>query len=167
MATSARKILVREFIEMERKTKEARHWCLGCQREFRPGARRLHQTNDGGWCSERCWRFVQYLEATYGDRRYAAHELRNFILWRDGNRCAYCKDDLTGRPVNMEHVTPWPEGRTTPSNLVPACRDCNKQKYTRRGLRIAYWHGRRRIVLLDPTSGGSIQDIVPRHRFGL
>lgn len=53
--------------------------------------------------------------------------LRAQIFERDGEQCQYC-DSLTG-PFEIDHIHPVSRGGTnTPSNLVVACRECNRSK---------------------------------------
>lgn len=45
--------------------------------------------------------------------------------------CAYCSDALDQLTATIDHVIPVKHGGTGwPSNLVPACDDCNKKKST-------------------------------------
>lgn len=97
--------------------------CRGCN----------ETTTNKGWCSDACKSYLAYLTNTYGQRRYAATELRFFILKRDGYRCGYCKQEVTNETANIDHIKPWPWGKTTPRNLVTACRYCNKEKLRKRG----------------------------------
>lgn len=67
------------------------------------------------------------------DDRFASHELRMYILDRDEHRCRYCGRYVAGtEAANIDHVVPWPEGPTRPSNLVTACRQCNREKGSQR-----------------------------------
>jgi len=51
--------------------------------------------------------------------------LRGAVLERDGWSCAYCGTET----AEVDHVAPRARGgATTPTNLVAACRSCNKAK---------------------------------------
>jgi 5-methylcytosine-specific restriction endonuclease McrA len=59
--------------------------------------------------------------------RRSAGFSRRAVLRRDGYACQYC-GVLTPRPT-LDHVVPRRlGGRTTWTNLVTACRDCNQRK---------------------------------------
>jgi 5-methylcytosine-specific restriction endonuclease McrA len=60
--------------------------------------------------------------------RYASKDLKEYIYTRDAGQCQYCGDEVTYKESNAEHVIPWPDGATTPENLVIACRTCNELK---------------------------------------
>lgn len=67
--------------------------------------------------------------------RYATGSLRQADLERDRFRCTYCHrlvDDSLPRDdpakANIDHVVPYPEGRTRIDNLVTACGACNREK---------------------------------------
>jgi len=51
-------------------------------------------------------------------------------LWiRDNGKCAYCLKELSIRDVTIDHVTPRAlGGRTSFSNCVTACEECNHEK---------------------------------------
>jgi 5-methylcytosine-specific restriction endonuclease McrA len=70
--------------------------------------------------------------------RYATGAVRLRVLERDEYRCHYCgrevRDDLPlddDAKANIDHVIPWPEGRTRVDNLVTACVPCNRAKGNR------------------------------------
>ncbi len=53
--------------------------------------------------------------------------MRALVLRRDGYACRYCAD--TSGPIECDHVLAVANGGITdPSNLVAACRDCNRRK---------------------------------------
>lgn len=59
----------------------------------------------------------------------AYRNLRVRLLKQQGFRCAYCQEDLSGKPANLEHVVPVNAGGTNnPNNLVMSCPECNKFK---------------------------------------
>ena len=60
--------------------------------------------------------------------RYASPELRREVHKRDKGRCAYCRRPVSLSTCNIDHVIPWPKGKTVASNLVVACRGCNRLK---------------------------------------
>lgn len=50
---------------------------------------------------------------------------------RQGGTCYYCDTDLRGVRINVEHIIPKSKGGDNrKSNLVLACSNCNKEKYT-------------------------------------
>lgn len=80
-----------------------------------------------------------------------------FVLERDRFQCCICKCKLTNETANIDHIKPWPLGRTNPSNLTAICRTCNKAKSNFVGL------------VLHPTDGGKRTvafDRALRHRAG-
>ena len=51
------------------------------------------------------------------------------LLQQTGYRCGYCACELTRQTVTRDHIVPMAHGgRTTDSNLIAACRDCNQRK---------------------------------------
>lgn len=55
--------------------------------------------------------------------------VRSFVLERDGFRCTYCGGDGDEAPLHCDHVIPRSRGgKSTPDNLVAACRRCNSSK---------------------------------------
>jgi 5-methylcytosine-specific restriction endonuclease McrA len=61
-------------------------------------------------------------------KRYADHQLRWRVYSRDRGQCQYCGIEVSFEECNIDHVVPWPKGLTVFSNLVVACRGCNKLK---------------------------------------
>jgi len=117
--------------------------------------------------SQKCKERVAELAKANKDLRYASKELRMFVLKRDDYRCLYCKKKLQNYQANMEHVTPWPKGRTIPANIVTACRACNKAKMLSPDLAIEVGpKGRRGIYSLpdNPRNAKSIRKVVPRYQ---
>jgi len=61
-----------------------------------------------------------------------AQELHNSQWWKNRracNRCHYCEREFPARELTMDHVVPISRGgRTTKSNVVPCCKECNTQK---------------------------------------
>ncbi len=60
--------------------------------------------------------------------RYASGELRLSVYERDAGQCQYCGLELSYEDCNLDHVVPWPQGRTVAANLVVICPPCNKLK---------------------------------------
>lgn len=55
--------------------------------------------------------------------------LRRMVIERDGLRCVFCDDDLTGAEVHLDHVIPESRGGLTNyENLQVTCRKCNLAK---------------------------------------
>ena len=54
---------------------------------------------------------------------------RKNIFARDGNRCQYCGKRFPTSELSLDHVIPrYRGGRSTWTNIVCACTDCNKRK---------------------------------------
>jgi len=64
--------------------------------------------------------------------RSKARELRKSRWWQQKTapgRCYYCGRKVTFKELSMDHLVPLARGgRSTKSNLVPACKDCNNRK---------------------------------------
>jgi 5-methylcytosine-specific restriction endonuclease McrA len=64
-----------------------------------------------------------------------ARELRETQWWKNrraAGLCHYCRRRFPVRELTMDHVVPLVRGgRTTKSNVVPCCRECNSQKQYR------------------------------------
>lgn len=59
--------------------------------------------------------------------------LKTAVYERDGGRCRYC--GKTDPEMQYDHVYPLSKGgETSVSNLVLACRNCNKHKYNQIGI---------------------------------
>lgn len=55
--------------------------------------------------------------------------VRCAVYLRGGGRCAWCSTPLTRAALTIDHVIPRAEGGTNhPSNLVPACDECNRER---------------------------------------
>ena len=71
-------------------------------------------------------------EAQIRRERHKARDLRQSQWWK--RRCAkgvcyYCAQPTAPRELTMDHVVPLARGgKSTKSNLVPACKTCNTQK---------------------------------------
>ncbi len=104
-----------------------------------------------GWCGSRCKTRVEDISARSRNERFAPSEMRRLILTRDRYRCAYCKKSITDLTANIEHVKPWHVGgRTVHTNLVAACRDCNRKKYGTVGLqKVVEGRGRAGVALTE------------------
>ena len=64
-----------------------------------------------------------------------ARELRHSEWWkrkRAAGVCYYCQCRIPPTELTMDHLVPLARGgKSTKSNLVPACKDCNtSKKYT-------------------------------------
>lgn len=121
------------FIAKQRKylDKHKYRTCKGCRKTVNK-LWDFYRDSSGGWCSKACYEQVSNFNK-YANERYAPHEMRMFLLKRDNYTCQYCKVSITNETANMEHVIPFPEGKTIPTNLVVACRACNKKKYLSNG----------------------------------
>lgn len=61
-----------------------------------------------------------------------AREMRQSQWWknlRGQGQCYYCKGKFHPKELTMDHVVPIVRGgRTTKSNIVASCKECNNQK---------------------------------------
>ena len=71
-------------------------------------------------------------EAHVRREKTKARELRSSQWWKNQcgrGRCHYCKREISPKELTMDHVVPLARGgRTTRSNVVPCCKDCNTRK---------------------------------------
>ena len=61
-----------------------------------------------------------------------ARELRQSQWWKNkraSNHCYYCQQVFPAKTLTMDHLVPLSRGgKSTKSNLVPCCKDCNNRK---------------------------------------
>jgi 5-methylcytosine-specific restriction enzyme A len=71
-------------------------------------------------------------EAHLRREKAKARELRNSQWWKNRRAhgvCHYCRRRLPARELTMDHVVSIARGgRSTRSNVVPCCKDCNNRK---------------------------------------
>ena len=76
--------------------------------------------------------FLEPDEETLKRERNKAKELKKSRWWQNliqKTQCYYCQVVIEREQVTMDHVVPISRGgRSTPGNLVPACKRCNEQK---------------------------------------
>jgi 5-methylcytosine-specific restriction enzyme A len=64
--------------------------------------------------------------------RDKSRKLKKSQWWQNQvNRgiCHYCQKKVLSRDLTMDHVVPLARGgRSQPGNVVPACKDCNRDK---------------------------------------
>jgi 5-methylcytosine-specific restriction enzyme A len=64
--------------------------------------------------------------------REKARKLRKSQWWLNlvnQGLCHYCGKKFAAARLTMDHVVPLARGGTsTPGNIVPACKDCNREK---------------------------------------
>ena len=64
--------------------------------------------------------------------RNKARELRQSQWWKNkraSGLCHYCRQGFKARELTMDHVVPIIRGgKSTKTNLVPCCVECNAQK---------------------------------------
>jgi 5-methylcytosine-specific restriction endonuclease McrA len=64
--------------------------------------------------------------------RHKARELRSSQWWKrkcDKGICYYCGRSILPKQLTMDHIVPMARGgKTTKSNVVPSCKECNNQK---------------------------------------
>ncbi len=66
----------------------------------------------------------------YQQGALAGYEVKEYILERDGRRCAYCQ--TKDAPLEIEHIVPRSRGGSNRiSNLTLACPPCNQRKGNR------------------------------------
>lgn len=61
-----------------------------------------------------------------------ARLLRQSQWWKNKracNRCYYCRQEFPAKKLTMDHLVPLARGgKSTKSNVVPCCKECNVQK---------------------------------------
>jgi 5-methylcytosine-specific restriction endonuclease McrA len=76
--------------------------------------------------------FVAVDEEQIRREKAKARELRNSSWWkrkRSTGVCYYCGKKFKPAELTMDHLVPVARGgRSTPGNLVPACKECNNKK---------------------------------------
>lgn len=75
---------------------------------------------------------VEVTEAELKRERERARALRQSQWWKrklSAGVCHYCGCQVGPRQLTMDHVVPLVRGgRSSRSNVVPACKDCNTKK---------------------------------------
>ena len=80
-------------------------------------------------CSPSCRKLAHLIGVLLSHNpRYAPKSVRVFLLQRSKYRCQYCGKRVTWGTANVEHIKPWPKGKTKLGNLTIACGLCNKNK---------------------------------------
>jgi len=73
-------------------------------------------------------------EAVIRQERAKARKLRKTSWWQrkiDRSICYYCGKPTKPADLTMDHIVPLARGgRSSKTNLVPACKDCNNKKKT-------------------------------------
>lgn len=76
--------------------------------------------------------FLDVDEDALRRERNKARELKQSQWWKNKRatgECHYCRRRFKARALTMDHVVPIIRGgKSTKSNVVPCCRECNKQK---------------------------------------
>ena len=76
--------------------------------------------------------FLDVDEDVLRRERNKARELKKSEWWknrRSSGVCHYCRRQFKARELTMDHVVPIIRGgKSTKSNVVPCCRECNAQK---------------------------------------
>jgi 5-methylcytosine-specific restriction endonuclease McrA len=71
-------------------------------------------------------------ESALRRERQKARDLRVTQWWKNKRAsgiCHYCRGRFPARQLTMDHVVPLIRGgKSTKSNLVPCCRECNARK---------------------------------------
>ena len=64
--------------------------------------------------------------------RQIARDLRDSQWWKrklDKGNCHYCGKSFPPKELTMDHIVPIARGgKSTKSNVVPACKECNTKK---------------------------------------
>jgi 5-methylcytosine-specific restriction protein A len=64
--------------------------------------------------------------------RVKAQEIRKSSWWkkkRSSGKCYYCNRIFNPKDLTIDHIVPIVRGgRSTKSNIVPACKECNSKK---------------------------------------
>lgn len=80
--------------------------------------------------SESFWSDVS--DAEISNERKKAKELKQTAWWkqkRSTGICHYCQNKFPVDEITMDHLVPLVRGgKSTKSNLVPACKNCNNLK---------------------------------------
>jgi hypothetical protein len=66
--------------------------------------------------------------------------VREYVLWRDGHSCQWCKGNSKNRVLNVHHIESRKTGGDSPDNLITLCETCHdlihrmhqEQKITRK-----------------------------------
>jgi 5-methylcytosine-specific restriction enzyme A len=77
---------------------------------------------------------IEVTEEDIKREKRKARELRNSQWWSRKcakGKCYYCDSPVPPKDLTMEHIVPISRGgKSTKSNVVPACKECNtKKKY--------------------------------------
>ena len=56
--------------------------------------------------------------------------VREYVLWRDGHTCQYCKGKSKDKVLNVHHIESRKTGGNSPDNLITLCETCH-DKYHR------------------------------------
>ena len=69
------------------------------------------------------------LRRNIGTKKRGVKFSRVNVFTRDGYRCQYCNERMSGAKLTYDHVRPrCAGGRTVWTNIVTACRPCNAEK---------------------------------------
>jgi len=98
--------------------------------------------------------FITADEAHVKREKAKAREMRNSQWWkrkRASGVCYYCGNTFKPADLTMDHLVPIVRGgKSTPGNVVPACKDCNnKKKY----LLPMEWEEYLKSMRKEPTEG--------------
>lgn len=99
------------------------------------------------FCHARCrglYHFIQEQQLK-DNPRFAPPLVKQFILDRDNFTCTYCGRTVTYSTANIDHMNPWPRGKTKLENLVTACKSCNRLKLRRRMRGIRFKNIRKKV----------------------
>lgn len=76
--------------------------------------------------------FIEVSEEHIKKERAKAKLIKQSGWWkrrRSEGRCFYCNIKVNPKELTMDHIIPIIRGgRSTKSNIVPACKDCNNKK---------------------------------------
>lgn len=80
----------------------------------------------------RYWRIYSYLRNISGIDYQNGEQLgfwnvREYVLFRDGHKCSYCKGKSKDLILNIHHIESRKTGGDSPSNLITLCETCHKE----------------------------------------
>lgn len=69
---------------------------------------------------------IQGKEYQQGDQ-LSFWNVREYVLWRDGHKCQYCKGKSKDKILNVHHIESRKTGGNAPNNLITLCETCHKK----------------------------------------
>ncbi|MBF0280689.1 MAG: HNH endonuclease [SAR324 cluster bacterium] len=76
--------------------------------------------------------FITVSTEEISKEKQKAQTLRKSQWWKNKracNRCYYCQNNFPAKNLTMDHIVPLARGgKSTKSNIVACCKNCNSQK---------------------------------------